>query len=531
MTISETRRINSVLFVSLWQLFIWKEEIVTNQRKAGVILSYTSEAVKMITGLIYTPIMLRLLGQSEYGLYQLVFSVVSYLGLLSMGFGSSYMRFYSRRKAQNDEKGIAKLNGMFMCIFITISVICVICGIVMLGNIRAIFGTGLTVDEYDTAKVLMTLMVVSLAITFPNSVFDCNLMAQERFIFQKSLGLAQSILNPFLTLPLLLLGKGSVGMVCVSTLLTFSCFIVNVIYGVKVTKIKFLFRELDFSLLKEMWVFTFYIFISQIIDQVNWSVDKFLLGRMIGTGAVAVYGVGGQINSMYLQFSTSVSNVFIPSVNKIVAETNDNDKLTKIFTKVGRIQFIIMMLILSGFVFVGLAFVEFWAGKEYIEAYYVTLFLIVPVTIPLIQNLGIEIQRAKNMHKSRSFVYLVISVCNIFISIPLIRVFGATGAAMGTALALIAGNIVFINWYYHSRIKLNMFFFWKNIIKIFPALILPIACGVIIKYVIGVDSFLEIVLFAGLYSIIYAASMWFIGFNEYEKQLVRGMLHKIIKRG
>ena len=252
---------------------------------------------------------------------------------------------------------------------------------------------------------------------------------------------------------------------------------------------------------------------------------------MIGTGAVAVYGVGGQINSMYLQFSTSVSNVFIPSVNKIVAETNDNDKLTKIFTKVGRIQFIIMMLILSGFVFVGLAFVEFWAGKEYIEAYYVTLFLIVPVTIPLIQNLGIEIQRAKNMHKSRSFVYLVISVCNIFISIPLIRVFGATGAAMGTALALIAGNIVFINWYYHSRIKLNMFFFWKNIIKIFPALILPIACGVIIKYVIGVDSFLEIVLFAGLYSIIYAASMWFIGFNEYEKQLVRGMLHKIIKRG
>lgn len=68
-----------------------------NQRKMGVILTYTSEAIKILTGLLYTPIMLRLLGQSEYGLYQLVYSVVSYLSLLSMGFGSSYLRFYSKK--------------------------------------------------------------------------------------------------------------------------------------------------------------------------------------------------------------------------------------------------------------------------------------------------------------------------------------------------------------------------------------------------------------------------------------------------
>ena len=67
-----------------------------NQRKTGVVLSYAGELVKILVSLIYTPIMLRLLGQSEYGLYQLVYSVVSYLSLLSLGFGSSYLRFYSR---------------------------------------------------------------------------------------------------------------------------------------------------------------------------------------------------------------------------------------------------------------------------------------------------------------------------------------------------------------------------------------------------------------------------------------------------
>ena len=190
-----------------------------NQRKAGVLLTYSSEAVKILTGLIYTPIMLRLLGQSEYGLYQLVFSVVSYLSLLSMGFASSYIRFYSKRKAEEDNIGIARLNGMFMCIFLCISVVSVICGVVMISNITLIFKTGLSDNEYHIARILMALMVASLAITFPDSVFSCYLTAHEEFIFQKSLGLAQSLLNPFLTLPLLLLGKGSVGMVTVSTVL------------------------------------------------------------------------------------------------------------------------------------------------------------------------------------------------------------------------------------------------------------------------------------------------------------------------
>ena len=65
-----------------------------NERKAGIILSYVGQAVKILVTFIYTPIMIRILGKSEYGLYQLVFSVVSYLSLLSLGFASSYLRFY-----------------------------------------------------------------------------------------------------------------------------------------------------------------------------------------------------------------------------------------------------------------------------------------------------------------------------------------------------------------------------------------------------------------------------------------------------
>lgn len=498
-----------------------------NQRKVGVVLTYISQIAKILTGLLYTPIMLRLLGKSEYGLYQLVYSVVSYLGLLSMGFGSSYMRFYSQRKAKNDKKGIEKLNGMFMFIFLCISAICIVCGLFMIINITNIFGNGLNEAEYNTARILMFLMIFSLAITFPNSVFDCYLTAHEEFIFQKLLALTQSLLNPFLALPLLLLGKGSIGIVLVSTILTVISFIVNGIYCLKKLRMKFLFHGMEISLLKEMWIFTFFIFLSQIIDQVNWSVDKLLLGRIIGTDAVAVYGVGGQINSMYLEFSTAISNVFIPEVNRLVAGDNDNCELTNLFTKVGRVQFFIIMLILSGFTLIGQSFIIFWAGVEYKQAYLVTLFLIVPVTIPLIQNLGIEIQRAKNMHKSRSLVYLGISVLNVFISIPLIKTFGVVGAAMGTAVALILGNILFINWYYHFKIHLDIIYFWKNIMKTLLSICIPWLIGLLITRFFIIQSFLQMTLFIIFYTCLYFICIWCFGFNSYEKKLIYGIVLKI----
>lgn len=501
-----------------------------NQKQVGVIMSYSGQLVNILTGLLYTPIMLRLLGQSEYGLYQLVYSVVSYLSLLSLGFGASYIRFYAREKAKENSEGISKLNGMFLLIFCVISVICIFCGFIMIVNIKGIFGNGLSNYEYITAKILMTFMIINLGLTFPNSVFNCIITSQEKFLFQKTVILIQYLLNPFLTLPLLLLGYGSIGMVVITTLLTVGVLLSNIYYCLRKLHTRFCFNGMDFSKLREMWIFTFFIFLNQIVDQINWSVDKFLLGRMAGTTAVAVYGIGGQINSLYFQFSTSVSSVFVPKVNKIVAETGDDLELTQLFTKVGRIQFIVMALILSGFTFFGRPFIEFWAGAGYKESYFVTLLLIFPVTVPLIQNLGIEIQRAKNKHKARSIVYFIIAIANILISIPLINRFGSIGAAMGTMISLTAGNILFMNWYYHNRLGIDVLYYWKNIANFVPSLIIPCIFGSMSMIIINYDKLWKLACVIALYTVIYGLSMYFIGLNTEEKQLVVGPFNKLLRK-
>ena len=67
------------------------------ERKAGALLSYAQVFLNVIVGLLYTPVMLRLMGQNEYGLYGTVSSAVALLGLLDLGFTSSYIKFYSNK--------------------------------------------------------------------------------------------------------------------------------------------------------------------------------------------------------------------------------------------------------------------------------------------------------------------------------------------------------------------------------------------------------------------------------------------------
>lgn len=500
---------------------------MNSQKKIGVLLSYTSEIIKILTSLIYTPIMLRLLGQSEYGLYQLVYSVVAYLSLLSLGFTASYVRFFSQYKAKEQEEDISKLNGMFLTVFLVIAAIAVLCGSIMTINIEGIFQNGLTTDEYGTARILMMLMVFNLALTFPNSVFTCITSAHERFLFQRLLLVLQNFLNPFLTLPLLLMGFGSIAMVTVTTVITVAHLIANIWYVCFKLHAKFTFNGFDFTLLGEIWGFTFFIFLNQIIDQINWSVDRFLLGRMIGTSAVAIYSLGAQINTMYIMLSTSISSVFVPQVNRKVAEEKDDRELSVLFSRVGRIQFLVLSLVMTGFIFLGKPFMQIWGGEGYGDSYFVALWLIIPVTVPLIQNLGIEIQRAKNKHKARAVVYFCIAVGNIFLSIPLIQHFSSVGAAIGTAIALIVGNILFMNWYYEKHIGIDILSFWKSILSFTPAFILPTITGVVIMIYCPVSNLLQLIAWAIVYGLVFCISMWFFGMNQAEKNIALHMFRKI----
>lgn len=496
-----------------------KKYIQNNQIKIGAVLSYLGMGLGYIISIIYTPIMLNLLGQSEYGLYNLVSSVVSYLGLLNFGFTSAYIRYYSKYKIQKSNKDINKINGMFLIILIGLGVIAIVAGTILVMNIESLLGNSLNYAELNTATILMVILVVNMALSLPASIFSSYITANEEFVFQKVLYLVKVVASPFITLPVLIMGYGSIGMVGISTLITISIELMNVIFCLTKLKMKFAFKKFDMKLMKEMTIFSSFIFVNMIVDQINWNVDKIILGKVSGTINVAIYGLAMQLSMYYKSLSTVFSSVFVPKINKLVQIEKKEKELTDIFIKIGRIQFIILSLISTGLIFFGQQFINFWAGKEYIESYGVTLLLVIPLTIPCIQNIGLEIQRAKNMHKFRSILYFFIAICNVIISIPLCKLYGAKGAALGTAVSMIIGNGIIMNWYYYKKVKIDILAFWNNIINLSKALIIPIIYGIIITCYADLYNIYIFLLCGSLYIIIFIINIWIIGMNEFEKKL------------
>ena len=498
-----------------------------DQKKAGVLLSYGQTVLSTVISLVYTPVMLRLLGTSEYGTYTLVSGFISNLSLMSFGLGSAYVRYYSRAKVQEGEDGVAHINGMFMVIFLVISAMSLLVGGVLVANVQNIFGAKLTAHEIETARVLMALLVVNIAVSFPCSVFSSYITANERFLFQRIINMIRTVLNPIVMLPLLLMGLGSVALVVVTLVLSVVTDAFNIWYCRRKLRMRLTFGHFDFALLREMGGFSFFIFLNMIIDQINWTVDTTLLGIISGTAATAIYGVGAQINSYYKTLSTSISGVFVPQINRIVAEGQGDDRLTSLFTRVGRIQFLLLMLVLTGFVFVGEPFIDAWGGGEYAGAYPIALMLMVPVTLPLIQNLGIEIQRAKNMHQFRSKVYFFMALGNVLVSIPLGMRYGGLGCAMGTAISLIIGNGFVMNWYYQTHIGLDMKYFFRSILSMVPAMVPPALLGLLAVRLHTFSGYSGVLTFAVPYTAVYALCVYRWAMNDEERGMVRGMLRRL----
>lgn len=488
------------------------------QISGGIILSFISQLIGIGVGLAYTPIMIRILGQNEYGLYQLVQSTVNYLTLMNFGFNGAYIRYYSIANAKHDEKEIANINGMFFNIFMFLAGLVVIGGAVLYGNI-GILGDNLTAADYAVAKQLLIIMVANLALSMPNSLFVAYMSAKERFVVQKVVQIVVNLLIPLLNLPLLLWGYGSVGVVSVTLGLTVLRLVINIIYSIKSLHIKINFRFFDKTIFMDLLGFTFFIFLSDLVDQLNSNVDKLLLGRLSGTISVAIYSVAFNLKTQYTTLTWLIPEMYIPRINKLAIE-GTNGEQTDLFTKIGRINHFIVALVISGFILCGREFMWLWVGPEYGISYYATIILMLSGYIPAVQTLGVNIQNAKNKHRMRSFVYLGVAIVNVIASFFLIRKWGVVGTCLGTLFAVLAGNGIFMNIYYHKRLGLNIFHFWKEILKATPFLAVPIAFGILLLRVMPISSWLALLLFAGCYSIVYCISLFLFGLKKEERAAI-----------
>ena len=266
------------------------------------------------------------------------------------------------------------------------------------------------------------------------------------------------------------------------------------------------------------------------MDRIYWSSGQFILGIYAGAKAVAIYAVAISLENIYMSFSTAISGVFLPRITSMITQKENEKSMSDLFIRTGRIQYIIMSFILIGFILFGKQFIIIWAGSDYSEAYYITLLFFVPLTIPLIQNLGITILQARNQMKFRSVSYVIIAIISLGLSVFLVRYYGGIGCALSTAFALCIGQILIMNIYYFKKVNIDIPAFWREIGKMSVVPILIGIVGYVLLNYFRIESILTLFLGIVLFSIIYLPAFWHLSMNSYERNLFLKPLKKVLKK-
>ena len=491
-----------------------------NQLKVGAILSYVSIGLNNIVGLLYTPFMLRMLGQNEYGLYSLVASVVSYLTVLDLGFANAIVRYTAKFRAEGKIREQYELFGMFLILYTGIGIVAFLLGLGIYFNVDRLFDTAMTAADLGKIRVMMLLMCLNLAFTFPMSIWGAIITAYEDFVFQKLVNIARIVLNPLVMVILLFLGYKAIAMVVVITSFNVLTLCVNAWYCFHKIRIKVCLGRFRWGFLREISVYSLWIFLDAIVSRFYSSVGQIVLGIYRGASAVAIYALAIQLKSLFTSFSTALNSVLLPKMTALASKEGSEKEISDLFIRISRLQYFVMSFILVGFIIFGKEFIILWGGVEYVQTYYISLIILIPFSIDLISNIGITVLQAKNKLRYRSIPMIIGSVIGFILAFPFTDRFGIYGCAWAISISIFLSNALVSNIVFYKIGKIDVLRYWKEVTGMLWLPIVAIVGCFTLKGNFPIISAINLCVAILLFSFIYLLCCVIWNMNTKEKEMV-----------
>lgn len=498
---------------------VYSEVFIISQRKIGAVLGYLNILLQMVVNFLYIPLLLYYIGKEEFGLYQLIGSLIAYFIVMDFGLSDMVVRFYVRYITIKDDIGaenilaIARRGYVILCIFI------LLIGFVGYVFIPAWFDNTMTKEEIDEGMNIYILLLFNFVITMLGMIYKAVINARQKFLFLRGIACLQTVMQPILVLAILQAWPCAYAVAAATSIVNVLFILWQIVYVKRILRVRIKYHYWNNKLLHGVGHFMLMQVIVLVTDMVFLKTNQVILGLISGTVMVAIYAIAANIQQAYMSLSCSISGVFLPHVTEMVVKNANSVELSSMFIRIGRLQFFILGLVGSGFVIFGQEFIELWAGEGFEDSYWIALLIMLPFTTDLIQNVGFAILQAKNRYGIRAMVQTIMAVINIMLAIPLGMKYGGIGCAAATGLCMFLGNGVGMSYCYSKFLHLQMKKFWGQIITmLFKVSLLTAAVYVVNCFLPEAGGVLFVVKVIA-YTAIYGVMAYLFGFNKYERSL------------
>jgi len=475
-----------------------------------------------VIGLVLTPFIIARLGDREYGLYLLIGGLIAYLSILDLGLNNAIIRYVSLYRAEKRFEKINSLVGNIFFVYVILSAIVLVFGGIFFCFFDGLFENSLSEVERNLGKKLYLVLIFNLIIVLPGGVFLAVCNSYERYTFTRLLQLFKYIFRTIFIILFLNNNFKSLSIVIVDSCINLIFISIAFFYSRKYLKLKFVgIYKVKKSLLLEVFSYSIWIFLSVLAFQMQWNAGQTILGIQTGILQVAVFGIGIMLGGFYGTFASTINTLLLPRATSLFANKLSSEGYTREMIKFGRINFIILSFVLSGFILFGKLFILLWVGENYIESWRIALLIMCFMTLPQVQAFGNSILEAHLKNQFRAIMYLsTLSIASLSAFYFSSR-YGINGVLYPFLSAMFINSLGLL-LYFRRVFGLDIIIFLRSVFakSTMVNLVLVLLSFNIVCY-LAINNWLQLLLAVGIYTLVFACINYCIVLNSEERSLLK----------
>ena len=392
-------------------------------------------AAKVVVLFFVTPILVHGLGDTRYGVWMFVNSVVAYLALGNFGVHQAAQRYIARYDGLNDHERICR-------VFTTSSVLFACAGTCILAvTVSVAFlwkrPFGVSVELAAEARWLFVLLGSMLAISLTLMASKSVLVGLGRFPALNGIRTISLLLRNALLIGAVWCAGGLIavgGVLLAVGILDAGCAIVAAKYYFP--RLVFSPRYVDWETVRAIAGYGSNMFVGSIASLVIAQSAFLVIGAFLSPEAITYFSVGSLLKNNVLMAFVAMVAVLVPAVSRWEA-IGDYAAIRKLFIVTTRYGLFILVPVELGLLILGRPFLVLWMGPRYADAGYMTLVVVsIPMFLSASHLVGARILEGVGRVRPLALLRVARAVVTVILCVVLVRPFGIEGVALAISLPL-----------------------------------------------------------------------------------------------
>ena len=399
----------------------------------NVMSNWLATAANMAVGFFLAPFIVHRLGNVAYGVWILAISAVNYLSLLDLGMRSSVLRFVSKGRTKGDHHASSEAMSAALWVRIQISIVVLLISALLAALFPRMFH--IPPELAGDARIAVMIIGFNTALAMSGGVFGGVLSALNRYDLQSLVTLIQLAIRAIGVVLVLRSGYGIVAIALCELLAALVANTLLLLVALRIyPELRVRLTKPDWAVLRQLWSYSFYVFLNTIAIQLVYQTDNLVVGAMVSAAAVTYYSIGNSLCRYTDQLVGAMTLTFVPAASTYEA-AGDNSKLMGLYRNGTRAMMSVSLPVLVTLMTRGRTFIGLWMGPQYSQTSgTVLMILATALFFSLSNNTAAAIAYGVEKHQIVAKWAMIEAIANLTLSIILARKFGIYGVAIGTLI-------------------------------------------------------------------------------------------------